>query len=159
MQTMSTFGSRTTARVCAAIMALSAATAQAQTVNLPVGATTQTISLELSRPGSVQGPEAGSLRIRDWRTAQPPLWLPSPGQSRVAPPVRLSQRRRAQRRSGAYRDAQRVMAAAAMGIVGMLAGAIAGGVLDGNSDDLHGMVVGVPIGGAVGATVGFLMVR
>ena len=159
---MSTFGSKTTATVCAAIMAVSAATAHAQTVNPLDGAATQTSSFELSSPGSVQGLEAGAPRIRDWRAWQPLLWVPPSGQSRVAPPVRLPQPRRAPRRSGAYRDAQRVMAAVALGIVGTFAGAIAGGVLDRNcrcDGPPPGMFIGAPIGGGVGAAVGFLMVR
>ena len=154
---------RATARVCAAIAVMTAATAYGQTIASPDGAPAQNHPIELLRLNSVPGVEAGAFRIRDWQLrTDEPLSALSSTQRPLGPPARLP-RPRGPRRSGAYRDAQRVMAAVALGIVGTFAGGIVGAALDSNcrcdSPGMQGFVVGAPIGAAVGAAVGFVMVR
>ena len=72
------------------------------------------------------------------------------------------QGQRARSRSKGYRDAQRVLAGVALGVVGFLGGGLAGAAVDGaflnEGGGLAGFAIGAPIGAAVGATIGFLIV-
>ena len=155
---------RATAGMCAAIAVMTAATAYGQTIASPDGAPAQNHPIELLRLNSVPGVEAGAFRIRDWqlRGTDEPLWALSSTQRPLGPPARLP-RPRGTKRSGAYRDAQRVMAAVAMGVAGFFGGGIVGAAINSNchcdSPGMQGFVVGAPIGAAVGAALGFVMVR
>ncbi len=155
---------RATAGMCAAIAVMTAATAYGQTIASPDGAPAQNHPIELLRLNSVPGVEAGAFRIRDWqlRGTDEPLWALSSTQRPLGPSARLP-RPRGPKRSGAYRDAQRVMAAVALGIVGTFAGGIVGAVVEGDchcpNRGMRGLVIGAPIGAAAGAALGFVMVR
>ena len=155
---------RATAVLCAAIAVMTAATASGQTIASPDGAPAQNHPIELLRLNSVPGVEAGAFRIRDWqlRGTDGPLLALSSTQRPLGPSARLP-RPRGPKRSGAYRDAQRVLGAAALGVVGFLGGGLAGAMIDSNcrceSPGLQGFVIGAPIGAAVGAALGFVMIR
>jgi hypothetical protein len=164
MRRINTTNLKATATVCAVIVVMSAATTHAQAVDSPDGAT-QARVFEADRREIVPGLQAGASSIRDWRLTGgfEPLWTPSPAQSPAGHAARLPQQRRPHGRSGSYRDAQRILGAAAMGVVGFLAGGVIGAGLDGNCrcDDPHmrGFVIGAPIGAAVGAVLGAVMIR
>ena len=75
---------------------------------------------------------------------------------------RSAGRTRLQRHGRAYRQAQRITAAVALGILGSLAGGLAGAGIGGlGSEDgaLQGFGVGMGVGGAAGATLGVLLVK
>jgi hypothetical protein len=158
-----TLAGRTT--TCALIAVMAASTAHAQTTS-PADATSAPASaLEMIRRDAAGGLSAATLNLRDWRLNPPshPMLTPPTGQGRVGSPMRLPRHRLSQRRSGPYRDTQRVLAGVAMGIVGLLVGGMTGATLEGDCrcDDpgLQGFVIGAPVGAAAGFALGWGMVR
>jgi hypothetical protein len=153
------------ATACALIAVMAASTAHAQTTS-PTDATTAPASaLEMIRVDAAGGLSGATLNLRDWRLNPPshPMLTPPAEQGRVGSPMRLPRHRLSQRRSGPYRDAQRVLAGVAMGIVGLLVGGMTGATLEGDCrcDDpgWQGFVIGAPVGAAAGFALGWGMVR
>ena len=82
----------------------------------------------------------------------------------AAPAVHAQTRPRLrQKRSPAYRSAQRILGGAALGIVGFIAGGLIGAGVDRGCDcdspSVRGFMIGAPIGAAAGATLGVVMIR
>ena len=75
---------------------------------------------------------------------------------------RSAGRMRSQRYGRAYRQAQRITAAVALGILGSLVGGVAGagiGAFSSEEAALPGFGIGMYVGGAAGATLGVLLVK
>jgi len=163
MRITSTNGLKAMAKLCAAMAVMTAATANGQPNAPDDAATAQSSSVEWPRPESAPGPEAGAIGIRDWQVnrAGQVLWAPSPAQARLGPSVRLP-KPRPRERSAAYRGAQRILGAVALGMVGFLAGGMIGAVAEGechcDSPGLQGFVTGGYIGAAAAATLGIVLI-
>jgi hypothetical protein len=74
----------------------------------------------------------------------------------------VAARTRLQRHGRAYRQAQRITAAVALGILGSLVGGLAGAGIGGIGSEeavLPGFAAGMCVGGAAGVTAGVLLVR
>lgn len=121
MRTMSRHDLKATVTVCAVIAVMAAPTVHAQTPQSPDGVTPQTTAFDLPPAESVRGLEGTALRIRDWRVNPTDQRTSLTVQGPIRSFPRLSRPRERQKRSPAYRSAQRILGGVALGIVGFMA--------------------------------------
>ena len=159
---MSDMGLKTLVRrtlSCVAIAAVLAGTERSAHANDDAAGTSRVADGE-SRPATLGTAGRHPVSPREW-----PLIAAAEHSARLSlhePRVETARRATFQRRGRAYRQAQRLSAAVALGILGSLAGGVAGAAIGGlGSEDgmLQGFGVGACVGTAAGATLGVLLVK
>jgi hypothetical protein len=143
--------------VCLAGALLLAASAHAQT-NPSLYLDGVTVSFMPTQSASNRTTGASLL---DWQTRPLDRLFTERAQKTDSSP-QLAQRAPRARRSRPYRQAQRLTAAVAMGVMGSLAGLLPGaaiGSAGGDDGALAGMAIGIPIGAVAGATLGVILTK